>query len=602
MDTLQTEHPAAQGAPTPTPTPAPKGGAAVLALGLPAASAVGDALYLTGFWAEYTLLCAVRFLARAGGAVWKYLCRLVLLVLRPVAAAVRGFFRDLARPFVQLGNDLRTLREMAPEDEGDAQQVQAARQQYLKNSRGIYRRLLWEAFSFLLPVAAFAVLVGVVRGGLAKQYVLDVQVNGQSVGYVQSEQVFENARADVQNRLNNARMAILATGNAVEEEDWQIEPGYTLTYAEQTQTMNESEAADAIMRVSGDEIGQGTAVYVDGALQFVTTEGDHLRAYLENIKAPYEDMLDVNTRVSFLHDIRLEDGLYMLSSQEEYPGVIQAFNANPEIYYYTAGPHETAQSAVDVTGVAWDSLAMMNPDLLTLDQPIPEGTQLITGASSPEWLKVKVITRRTYTEAIPYQTEKRTSNEYDFGKKVTLQAGQTGEQEVTQDITYIDGAIADTQIVNINVLSQPVNEVIVTGTRIASGMYANPGTGSFVWPVPNYNYVSRWMSSAHKGADICANYGTPIVAADSGAVVTSANGAGSSYWSYGNYIIIDHGNGWRTLYAHMSSRAVSAGQTVSKGQVIGYVGQTGRATGPHCHFEMYYNGARYNAHNLWPSL
>lgn len=602
MDTLQTERSAATSRPTPpAPTRKPAGGG-VLALRrqLPAADLVGDALYLLGFWTEYAMLCAARVVAQAARIVGGYAALLLKLVLRPLVGAVRGFFRDLLRPFAQMGVDLRALRDLsAATQTDDPAKIRALRREYMKNSRTLYRRLLWEAFSFVLPLAALAAFVLLVRAGLSLHYVLDVQVDGQSVGYVQSEQVFESARADVQNRLNNARAAILATGNTVEEEDWEILPSYTLTIG--TQTMNEAEAADAIMRVSSGEIGQGTAIYVDGELQFVTTEGDHLRTYLEHIKAPYEDTLDVNTHVSFLHDIEMEDGIYMLSSIADYGEVIDAFNRDPEIRYYTAGRNETAQSAVDVTGISWDSLAQMNPDLLTLDQQIPEGTQLITGASSPEWLKVKVITRRTYTEAIPYQTEKRTSDQYDFGKKVVLQAGQTGEQEVTQDITYIDGQIASADIVNVTVRSEPVTEIVVTGTKIAAGMYANPGSGSFVWPVPNYRNVSRWMSSGHRGADICAAYGTPIIAADSGAVVTSTLGSGS-YWSYGNYIVIDHGNGWRTLYAHMSSRAVSVGQTVNKGDVIGYVGQTGRATGPHCHFEMYYNGARYSARNLWPNM
>ncbi len=590
---------------TTTQPSTPTGGhAAAAALRLPAADYIGDTLYLVGFWAEYALLCAARATARAASAVYGYTSRLLMAVLRPIGRGVRGFFGDLARPFAQVGADLRTLRDMARAETGaDPGQVLAMRREYLKNSRQVYLRLLWDAFSFLLPLAALIGFVALVRTVLALDYVLDVQVNGQSVGYVQSEQVFESARADVQNRLNNARAAMIANGSAVSGENWSIQPNYTLTVGD-VPTMNREEAANAIMSVSGDEIGEGTAVYVDGALQFVTTEGDHLRAYLENIKSPYEDALDVNTHVSFLHDISLEDGIYMLSSIEDYSGVIDRFNRDSEILYYTAGRRETCQSAVENTGINWDSLAQMNPWMETLDQPIDEGTEIVTGASSPEWLKVKVVTRRVYTEAIPYETEKRTSSQYDFGKQVVLQQGQTGEQEITQDLTYIDDQIASADIVSVNILSEPVTEIIVTGTRLAAGMYANPGSGSFVWPVPGYRYVSRWMSSGHKGTDICAAYGTPIIAADSGAVVTSHawSGSRSGYDSYGNYVVIDHGNGWSTLYAHMSSRAVSVGQTVSKGDIIGYVGQTGRATGPHCHFEMYHNGVRYSARNLWPNM
>ena len=83
-----------------------------------------------------------------------------------------------------------------------------------------------------------------------------------------------------------------------------------------------------------------------------------------------------------------------------------------------------------------------------------------------------------------------------------------------------------------------------------------------------------------------------ISAAESGKVITA-----SYHWSYGNYIVIDHGNGLSTLYAHCSSLAVGAGQSVSKGQTIGYIGSTGNSTGPHLHFEVRVNGSRTNPLN-----
>ena len=89
----------------------------------------------------------------------------------------------------------------------------------------------------------------------------------------------------------------------------------------------------------------------------------------------------------------------------------------------------------------------------------------------------------------------------------------------------------------------------------------------------------------------------PIIASDSGVVVTA-----TYHWSYGNYVVIDHGNGWRTLYGHMSSIAVSSGQGVARGQVIGYIGSTGNSTGNHCHFEMYQNGVRVSARNFFGGL
>lgn len=120
-------------------------------------------------------------------------------------------------------------------------------------------------------------------------------------------------------------------------------------------------------------------------------------------------------------------------------------------------------------------------------------------------------------------------------------------------------------------------------------------TGSYIWPCPSSTYVtSRYGyrthpifgdERPHSGIDISANTGATIVAADSGTVSVATYSD-----SYGNYVTIYHSNGTYTLYAHMSSLAVSAGQSVSQGDTIGYAGSTGWATGPHLHFEIRANG------------
>ena len=134
------------------------------------------------------------------------------------------------------------------------------------------------------------------------------------------------------------------------------------------------------------------------------------------------------------------------------------------------------------------------------------------------------------------------------------------------------------------------------------------GTGNLVWPSYCTYITSRQGPRTHPitgeyrnhgGTDIGASYGSAIYAADSGTVVRSADG-----WNggWGNYVMIDHGNGMQTLYAHMSSRAVSVGQTVSRGQTIGYVGSTGMSTGAHLHFEMYINGSRIDPQTRYPGV
>ncbi len=133
----------------------------------------------------------------------------------------------------------------------------------------------------------------------------------------------------------------------------------------------------------------------------------------------------------------------------------------------------------------------------------------------------------------------------------------------------------------------------------SSGKTVNKGTGQFVWPSAASTRVTSYYgrrekpnaaaTSMHRGIDIGAPSGTNVLAADSGTVIVAGFGR-----SYGNYVVIDHGNGYTTLYAHNSRLCVSVGDSVSRGQVIAKCGSTGNSTGPHIHFEISKNGSLVN--------
>jgi murein DD-endopeptidase MepM/ murein hydrolase activator NlpD len=116
------------------------------------------------------------------------------------------------------------------------------------------------------------------------------------------------------------------------------------------------------------------------------------------------------------------------------------------------------------------------------------------------------------------------------------------------------------------------------------------GTGSFVWPTTEHIISGYTFSAIHPAIDIGGQIGNAVYAADSGVVVY----AGWSNYGYGNLLVIDHGNGWQTAYAHLSAINVICGQSVSRGIMIGAIGSTGNSTGPHLHFEMSYNGVKVN--------
>jgi murein DD-endopeptidase MepM/ murein hydrolase activator NlpD len=112
----------------------------------------------------------------------------------------------------------------------------------------------------------------------------------------------------------------------------------------------------------------------------------------------------------------------------------------------------------------------------------------------------------------------------------------------------------------------------------------------FVWPT--HGIITQTFYEYHPGIDIANDVGTPEVAADGGQVVFAGWG------SYGIYVEIDHGNGFHTIYGHMSAVLVKTGQVVTQGQEIGLMGATGRASGPHLHFEIRFQGAPQNPLDL----
>ena len=139
----------------------------------------------------------------------------------------------------------------------------------------------------------------------------------------------------------------------------------------------------------------------------------------------------------------------------------------------------------------------------------------------------------------------------------------------------------------------------VLGPGFCGKVYTGPvGTGTFIWPT-TLHYLSGYDYSPainHYGIDIAGKLGYPVYAVDNGVVVY----AGWNNWGYGNVVVIDHGNGWQSLYAHLSRILVQCGQAVYQGDMIGAIGSTGNSTGPHLHFEL--RNDKYGKVNPWNFL
>lgn len=188
---------------------------------------------------------------------------------------------------------------------------------------------------------------------------------------------------------------------------------------------------------------------------------------------------------------------------------------------------------------------------------------------------------------VEFEVEYETVYEYDDTQLNTYRevkvAGENGTSLVNYRLVYVDGELVDSIPASTTVVKETVNEVVVVGTQ-----ESYIGTGNFLWPVPYTHMITspfepRW-GTFHYGIDIAdsAIYGQAVVASDAGTVTW----AGWDNSGYGNYVIIDHGNGYTTLYGHCSEVYVSIGDKVAKGDVISAIGSTGYSTGPHLHFEI----------------
>lgn len=231
-------------------------------------------------------------------------------------------------------------------------------------------------------------------------------------------------------------------------------------------------------------------------------------------------------------------------------------------------------------------LIALNPGL-TVDTVLQIGQALNVTVAKP-FVAIEVKQEKKITDTIPYKKITEEDPTMYKGETVVKQQGVNGKKETSYLITAENGTRTSKVALEEKVLQQPVDQIEVVGTKVISSR----GTGEFSWPTVG-GYISsgmgqRWGAN-HRGIDIARPSNYNILASDNGVVVA----AGVS-GSYGNRIVINHKNGYTTLYGHLSSIKVSVGQVVEKGSVIGIMGSTGNSTGTHLHFEVEKNGELVN--------
>ncbi len=206
-----------------------------------------------------------------------------------------------------------------------------------------------------------------------------------------------------------------------------------------------------------------------------------------------------------------------------------------------------------------------------------------------EPIKILTYEIEEYESEIAFETEKVESNDVYEGNTKIYEPGENGIEVNVTRIEKINGRFESENVISSSVTKQAKNQVLLVGTKPRP---EGVGTGSFMMPYGG-NITSRYGqrgSRQHKGIDIVGPVGSKIYAADDGVVIYADYESGG----YGNIVKIDHQNGYETFYAHCNTILVKNGETVKKGDVIATVGNTGRSTGAHLHFEIRENGTAQN--------
>jgi len=449
-------------------------------------------------------------------------------------------------------------------------------------------------FLAAMSVVGIAAVIGTVY---TPSYV--VSVDGVPLGLVEHQQDFEAAVERVESRAS----AILGYDYHVDSEIT-----YQFALSEQKDFPSTSIFETYLLNQIG-EVMKSYVLSVDGQVIGATVDRADIEALLERVQAPY---VNENTQsVRFLSNIQIIHEYAPSSLEQDPDALFAALTAdNEQSTTYAVQPGDTFMALAYANGMDMDEMEALNPGI-DINKLIV-GQELVIHERVPV-LSVQTVERVTYTQSIPFSTEQVKDSSLYVGETRVTREGSAGERLITADVTYQNGYEKNRDILTEEVVSEPVSKIVAVGTKekpvqeektsssrsSGSSSGSAVGKGSFIWPVRG-TITSRFGGrsifgsySYHRGIDIATGYGTPIVAADSGKVVFAGAGKGSS-WSYGNYVLIDHGNGKQTLYAHCSSVLVRAGQTVSQGQTIARVGSTGRSTGNHCHFEVRVGGKLQN--------
>ncbi len=272
----------------------------------------------------------------------------------------------------------------------------------------------------------------------------------------------------------------------------------------------------------------------------------------------------------------------IMTTQEEILEYLE-YGDNKEREYYEVKELDTVAGVGSINhGLSATQVMNINRDKISsVDQILTPGEKLcVTYFDSP--IDVIVSMESMRKEAIYYKTLYVEDDSIREGTTEQKQSGIDGSKNSLYSEKWINGVLVSGSLVTSVDTLQPVDQIIGIGTMVIPGV----GTGDFRWPVDNPDITCHWgCYYGHRAIDIqnMYNHYGPIYAADNGVVVEN-----SYNWINGNYVVLNHNNGYYTYYGHMSYRSpLEVGTIVAKGDVIGTLGMTGYASGPHTHFFIF---------------
>lgn len=460
---------------------------------------------------------------------------------------------------------------------------------FLQRHSGLVRRVdrltaKLEHFNPMGFLAAAAVVGVAAVVGTIYTPCYQVSVDGTALGVVATQADFEAAIDRVEQRASD----ILGYTYTMDGE-----VTYELALAKK-EAVPSAAAYEPYLLDRIGEVMKSYVLSVNGKVIGAAERKSTLDTILEDVKNTY--VTDNTVESGFVDQVSISREYIASTVEQDAANIEAALTANTSGQTtYTVVSGDTFSDIANNNGMTVAELQALNPgvdiNFLLIGQELSVKEEIPT-------LSVRTVDAVTYTEAIPYETQQVEDSSMYVGESKVIQAGVNGSQQVNANITYINGKESSREITGTTVTTQPTEAIVAVGTKEKPTWVA---TGSFRWPVygritSSYGYRSIFGSySLHRGIDIACSYGTSIVAADGGTVTFSGwNG------TYGKLVVIDHGNGKVTYYAHNSSLLVSVGDKVAKGETIALAGSTGRSTGTHCHFEVHVNGSLVNPLNYLP--